>query len=195
MQRAVGNRSFAVAGAYHGSGCTLLCVNFAVFLAQTFSEDIAVIEVNSSGDFEKLSLCEEFEEKIQRTENGFQMGKLHYFNNVSRDFSAYLRSQRFGFFVYDMGTDFLRNEPVFLSCNQKIIVGSHLAWRIREYKKVLACGALIEGYREWEYIDMLKAEGSVHFIDDGRIKLKKMPVIEDVLVVSDKAERVYRSFL
>lgn len=190
-----GNRSFAIVGTYHGSGCTLLCINFAVFLAQTFSEDIAVIEVNRSGDFEKLSLSEELEDRIHKTENGFRIGKLHYFNNVSRDFSAYLRSQRFGFFVYDMGTEFLRNESVLLSCNQKIIIGSHLAWRISEYEKVLAWAAMIGEYRDWEYIDMLKEEGSVHFIDNGRIKLKKMPVIEDVLVVPEDAERVYRSFL
>ena len=172
-----------------------MSVNFAAFLAKNFSGDVAVIEANGSGDFEKMAQCEEYCNHISKIEGGFRIGNIYYFYNVARDFSAYLRSRKFAFFVYDMGIEFMRNEEIFLSCNQKIIVGSHLGWRMSRYEQLLSCAKMLEGYRSWEYIDMMKGDGAAYFIDEGRVKLKKMPVIEDALMVSDEAERIYQSFL
>lgn len=195
MERVTKNRSFAVVGTYRGSGATLLCINFAAFLASYFAEEVAVVEVNSNGAFNKMAVSEESRQHVRKIENGFRIRNIFFFTDVSREYSAYLRSRRFGFFIYDMGTDFIRNEEIFLSCNQKIIVGSHLGWRITEYEQFLSYARTMLGYQQWEYVDMMAGRGRVCFIDDGRIKLKKLPFIEDALEYSDVTERVYHTFM
>ena len=157
-KRLVKNHSFAVVGTYRGAGVTLLAINFAVYLAKIMEGNIAVIELNDSGDFLRLEKEVEDMRGFSRMDMGFCIENI-------------------------------RSE-------QKIVVGSHFEWRICEYEHFVSCVQQISGSREWEYVDTAgKKSGKIHFIDNGRIKLKNLPVIEDVFEVSEAAERVYQTFL
>lgn len=195
-KRLVKNHSFAVVGTYRGAGVTLLAINFAVYLAKIMEGNIAVIELNDSGDFLRLEKEVEDMRGFSRMDMGFCIENIFFFEHVSEERIPYIQARRFSFYIYDAGTDFFRNKEEFIRSEQKIVVGSHFEWRICEYEHFVSCVQQISGSREWEYVDTAgKKSGKIHFIDNGRIKLKNLPVIEDVFEVSEAAERVYQTFL
>lgn len=194
--RRIKNHSFAVTGTYSGAGVTVLAVNFAVYLAKFTEGKIAVIELNRSGDFLRMEKEMEDMQGFSRMDMGFCIENIFFFEHVPKERIPYIQARRFSFYIYDIGTDFLRNKEEFIRSEQKIVVGSHLEWRICQFKHFVNCVHQIVGYEKWEYVDTAgKKRGKVYFIDSGRIKLKHIPAIEDIFEVSDVAAGIYQSFL
>lgn len=190
------NHSFAVAGTYSGVGVTLFCVNFASFLADRCRNGVAVAELGNNGDFEKLAAQLEDVAGFEWTEYGFRLGKISFFQTGCKDVILYSAKGHFDFTVFDIGTNYVKQEVPFMQCDQKIVLGSHLEWRMCEYENFLEYAEQFEGMRNWEYIDVAGSKtGKVQFIYGRKIKLKKLPRIEEIFVVTEELSRIYQSFL
>lgn len=207
----VHNHSFAVVGTFAGVGATLFSVNFACFLYEEYAASVAVVALGVGGDFSELELQLQDARQYKKTDYGFSIGGLSFFQGVSKQGYFSLLMEQYDFIIFDMGTNHRRYMSEFMSCSKRIVLGSHLEWRIGQYDTFLEDveykekGNKIENKRvnekkseiqRWEYVDVTPSQGSkLYFTSKGKCKLKRMPVIEDVFTVSDELKRIYRSFL
>lgn len=197
--KAVRNHSFSVVGLHRGVGVTLFCVNFASYLAKVHKAKVALINLVEHDDYIKLAsaegMLEDREAKQCFYSERFMNGNITFFCNANTFALQRTWKETFDFVLYDMGTKFHRNKETFLSSDQKIILGSGLQWRNCEYEQFLHYARQEESYHSWEYVIMALTCNKATFIDDGKIKLKRMGVLPGAFDVSDDAARLYRSFL
>ena len=189
------NRTFAVIGLYRGVGTTLFAINFACYLEKYHKAKVAVVELNDNGDFRKLAENLQQYTYIKQSLTGFQVGKLDFYSSSLKVCKHNCLIEKYDFVVYDIGSKFVRYMEEIMGCNQKVILGNSRAWRICEYEKFLSYVRQIESYRTWEYIDMAMSNKGIHFVDNGKIKLKSMELIRQTFEVSDRAAKIYQSLL
>lgn len=207
----VHNHSFAVVGTFSGVGATLFSINFACFLYEEYGASVAVVALGTGGDFSKFELQLQDAKMYKKTDYGFCIGAISFFQGVSRQGYFSLLMEQYDFIIFDVGTNDKKYMSEVLSCHKRIVLGSHLDWRICQYDTFLEYVEYkekenkIENKRvnetkseiqRWEYVDVTPSQGSkLYFTSKGKCKLKRMPVIEDVFTVSDELKRTYRSFL
>lgn len=211
----VHNRSFAVVGTFAGVGVTLFSVNFACFLYEEYAAGVAVVALGVGGDFSELELQLQDTKQYKKTDYGFSIGGISFFQGVSKQGYFSLLMEQYDFIIFDMGTNHKRYMSEFMSCSKRIVLGSHLEWRIGQYDTFLEDVEYKENERKieakirnkiedkiwndtkkFEYVDVTPSQGSKHFFTTkGKRKLKRMPIIEDVFTVSDELKKTYRSFL
>lgn len=175
-------------------------MNFATYLATQHKANVAVINLAGNGDYAKLAAAERLSDGKGDGVNSFvkHFGKrasVSFFQE--KDYDNLMRNQieKYDFVIYDMATRFIKNEKLFMSTDQRVIIGSNLPWRECEFEQFLSFARKNTYYREWEYVLMLSGSAKAAFIDGGRIKLKRMGVISDAFVVSEDVARMYRSLL
>lgn len=199
-QKTVMNHSFSVVGLHRGAGVTLFCVNFATYLAREYKARVALVNLTENGDYLKLAAMEglerirEAETTCFRTEN-FKKGGVAFFCRADSSALQCIQRNQYDFFVYDIGTKIFRNENLFLSSDQKIVIGSDLPWKCCEYEQFLSFARQIETYETWQYLLMTSTGNKAVFIEDGKIKLKRVGVLPGAFDVSLDAARLYRSML
>lgn len=203
----VRNHSFAVVGTFAGVGVTLFSVNFACFLYEEYAAGVAVVALGVGGDFSKLELQLQDAKQYKKTDYGFSIGGISFFQGVSKQGYFSLLMEQYDFIIFDMGTNHRRYMAEFMSCSKRIVLGSHLEWRIGQYDTFLEDMEYKENERKiedkiwndtkkFEYVDVTPFQGSKYFFTTkGKRKLKRMPIIEDVFTVSDELKKTYRSFL
>ena len=189
------NRTFAVIGLYRGVGATLFAINFACYLEKYYKAKVAVVELNDSGDFIKLAENLKQHTYIKQNLTGFQVGKVDFYSLSLKVCKHSYLIEKYDFVIYDVGSKFVRHMEEIMDCSQKVILGDTRSWRICEYEKFLSYARQIEIYRDWEYIDMAVGNKEIHFVDNGKIKLKSMGLIRQTFEVSDSAARIYQSLL
>lgn len=189
------NRTFAVIGLYRGVGATLFAINFACYLEKYHKAKVAVVELNDSGDFSKLAEDLQQYTYVKQSLTGFQVGNLDFYSSLLKVCKHNCLIEKYDFVIYDIGSKFVRHMEEIMDCNQKVILGNSLEWRICEFDKFFSYARQIDSYRAWEYIDMAMSNKGIHFVDNGKIKLKSMELIRQTFEVSDNAARIYQSLL
>lgn len=152
------------------------------------------MECNESGDFEKLARHAGRRCRLEE-ENVFSIGTVYFISGQSVEVQSFFSKDRFDFVIYDLGTRFLKCMDLLLSCNQKVIIGSSMDWRNCLYEQFLSYVRDNDAYLTWEYMDMSLGDSKIHFIDDGKIKLKHMIIITCIFDVKEDAKRWYQSFV
>lgn len=155
-----------------------------------------LVEFGAKNDFERLAA--ELEDTIgfRRTEHGFWLRKICFFRGSYQDVILYSSKKHFDFMIFDIGTAYVKKEVPFLYCDQKIVLGSHLEWRVCEYEKFISYAERFGGVQKWEYVDVTGGKArKAEFIYDRKVKLKKLPRMEESFIVTEELSRIYWSFL
>ena len=190
------NHLFAVTGTFSGVGVTLFCINFAYFLSEEFHRCVAVVELGNGGSFSELELQMQDSKHYVKTEYGFSLEQIAFFQNVSKQGFLNLLVNQYEFIIFDMGTNYMKHISELVSCNKKIVLGSHLEWRMCEYNRFLDSIEHLGGTHKWEYVDVTGTRTyKPYFIKDRKIKLKQLPRIVNVFSITDELRKTYYSFL
>ena len=175
-------------------GATLFVVNFAIFLAKKQKAKVAAIELDGAVDFQKIAARKET--KTQTVKGGimYQYKGVDFF---SGQFDCAIREQfsEYDFVIFDLGNQVIRFKEFFLKCDQRIILGSSLEWHQYEFEHFLSYARQVENYKDWEYLDVTGLKRKICFIDDGKIKLKRLAWLADPFEEADSRIRLYQSLL
>lgn len=190
------NHSFAVASTYQGAGCTSLCIHFAWFLASYYGKKIAVIECCQASDFDRLEEHLKEYEGFVSQDDFFSIRNIYFYKCISKSRILFLQSEHFDFYIYDMGTEFMKLKEEWIRSEKKIVVGSHCPWHLKDYSFFLQRVCSMQGYEEWEYIDMVSSlKGKPVYIGERQIKLKKLPYFESIFSVCEVVAKIFHSFV
>lgn len=118
-----GQRTIGVAGASCGMGVTHLVIALANYSVSHKRRKTAVVELSGNHDFEKMT----------GSDKPFEWNHIICYPNAARDEIADIISGNYEVIIFDMGGRYYRIRTELLRCDRKLILGSLVPWRKREF--------------------------------------------------------------
>ncbi len=183
----------SVIGLSSGIGSTHTCIMFSIYLRNLSGKKVAILELNSKDDFEKI--YKNF--KPSYKENGttgkrFAIRKVTYIQNVSEDEIINILNEDFSYIILDLGTNYKKYKNHILRSEIRLIVGSFTEWKQEELINFIEQNKKICGFERFIYL--------IKFANDFELKLFKkeygiialsLPFAPDPFVLQDDVEVIF----
>jgi len=147
-------RIIGIAGIGHSTGCTHFSIMLANYLAGFKRRRTALLEWNSSGDFEKL-------EKVctgtVREKKPYRVLEADYYKHAGTGEMAKVLHEDYEDILMDFGVLTEENRAEFLRCEKQFLVASFSEWqqeKLREY----AMERERAGKKSWKYLAAFGSE-------------------------------------
>jgi len=186
---------FGVVGTHAGVGVTQISISLSYFLSEIYAKRVAVIEMNSSGDFARLEKEWKQEWKVKSRENCFSVGRNTFYKHVGTDEIPFMPLNEYDYCIFDMGAYEMMAQNEFLRCDHKIVVCSLTEWKRLELEVFLEDMKDIQGYKEWNYLSNLCSKKVNDSFYAKNIILKTVPFMEEPFGVSKELIKLYKTII
>lgn len=192
-------RALAVIGVGSGCGCTHTSILCANYIKAMTGEKTALIEARGRSVGESIKeMCDvnevNIDDNILEGLSYFEFYGVDYFSDITSAKMARLFNSNYRNIIIDCGN--MKNgvgEEV-LFAGRKIVVGSLMPWKCREYMEFCENNSMYLHNSDW-YFYMRNGEkgDAIYFKDKYGIKIKSIPEFSNPYIIGKEEKRFFEN--